>query len=125
MAHIATKATRDHSTELRIRICEVAQAWGRLGYRKIRVLLNREVWQVGKHLLYRLYREEGLALKQRPQRKRKAERRWEERYVAMAPNQAGSPDFAADQLQDGRRFRSLMIIDVYTRESVAIEAAKV
>ena len=41
------------------------------GYRKIRVLLHREGWKVGKHLVYRLYKEEGLALKKRPQRKRK------------------------------------------------------
>jgi putative transposase len=38
----------------------------RYGYRKIRVLLNREGWTVGKHLVYRLYREEGLTLQHRP-----------------------------------------------------------
>ena len=32
----------------------------RYGYRKIRVLLNREGWEVGKYLVYRLYKEEGL-----------------------------------------------------------------
>jgi putative transposase len=31
----------------------------RYGYRMIRVLLNREGWQVGKDLVYRLYKEEG------------------------------------------------------------------
>ena len=96
----------------------------RYGYRKIRVLLNREGWQVGKHLVYRLYQEEGLALKKRPQRKRKAVRQREERFVATAPNQAWSLDFVADQLQDGRRFRCLTMVDVYTRESVAIEAGQ-
>ena len=45
----------------------------------------------------------------------------EERFIATAPNQAWSIDFVADQLQDGRRFRALTIIDVYPRESVAIE----
>jgi hypothetical protein len=38
----------------------------RYGYRKILVLLRREGWQVGKHLVYRLYKEEGLALKRGP-----------------------------------------------------------
>ena len=33
-------------------------------------------------------------------------------------------DFVADQLQDGIRFRSLTIVDVYTREAVAIEAGQ-
>jgi hypothetical protein len=42
-------------------------------YRKIRALLNREGWNVGKYLICRLYKEEGMTLKKmRPQRKRKA-----------------------------------------------------
>jgi putative transposase len=111
-------------TELRMRIREIAQSRVRYGYRKIRVLLNREGWNVGKYLVYRLYKEEGLALKKRPQRKRKAVRHREERFIATAPNQAWSIDFVADQLQDGTRFRALTIVDVYTRESVAIEAGQ-
>ncbi len=108
-------------TELRARIREIAQSRVRYGYRKILVLLRREGWNVGKYLVYRLYKEEGLALKKRPQRRRKAVRHREERFVATAPDQAWSLDFVADQLQDGRRFRALTIVDVFTRESVAIE----
>jgi putative transposase len=104
-----------------MRIREIAQSRVRYGYRKIRVLLNRDSWGVGKHLVYRLYREEGLALKKRPQHKRKAVRHREERFTATAPNQAWSIDFIADQLQDGTRFRALTVLDVYTREGVAIE----
>ena len=63
----------------------------------------------------------GLALKKRPKRKRKAVRHREERFIATAPNQAWSTDFVADQLQDGTRFRALTMLDVYTREAVAIE----
>ena len=42
-----------------MRIREIAQARVRYGYRKIRVLLNREGWDVGKYLVYRLCKEEG------------------------------------------------------------------
>ena len=108
----------DPRTELRMRIREIAQARVRYGYRKIRVLLNREGWDVGKYLVYRLYKEEGLTLKKRPQRKRKAVRHREERFIATAPNQAWSIDFVVDQLQDGTRFRALTIVDVYTREEL-------
>jgi putative transposase len=118
------RSHREGWTELRMRIREIAQSRVRYGYRKIRVLLNREGWKVGKHLVYRLYKEEGLALKKRPPRKRKAVRHREERFVATAPNQAWSLDFVADQLQDGTRFRALTIVDVYTRESVAIDAGQ-
>ena len=97
----------------------------RNGYRKIRALLNRERWDVGKYLVYRLYKEEGLTLKKmRPQRKRKAVKHREERFLANGPNQAWSIDFVADQLQDGRRFRALTIVDVFTREGVAIEVGQ-
>jgi len=40
----------DPRTELRMRIREIAQARVRYGYRKIRVLLNREGWDVGKYM---------------------------------------------------------------------------
>ena len=74
--------------ELRARIREIAQSRVRYGYRKILVLLRREGWQVGKHLVYRLYKEEGLALKKRPQKRRKAVRHREERFRPTAPDQA-------------------------------------
>ena len=56
---------KDPQTALRFRIREIAQARVRYGYRKIQVLLNREGWKVGKKRVYRLYREEGLTLRQR------------------------------------------------------------
>jgi len=62
-------------------IREIAQSRVRYGYRKIRVLLNREGWDVGKYLVYK---EEGLALKKRSQRKRKAVRHREEGFIATA-----------------------------------------
>src|SRR6202020_2200885 len=71
----------DPRTELRMRIREIAQARVRYGYRKIRVLLNREGWDVGKYLVYRLYKEEGLTLKRmKPAGKRKAARHRVEKF---------------------------------------------
>src|SRR3989440_7470935 len=96
----------------------------RYGYRKIRVLLNREGWQVGKKLVYRLYREEGLTLRHKPRRKRRTALHRRERFRPTAPNQVWSLDFVADQLADGRRFRALTILDVFTRESLAIEVGQ-
>src|SRR5665213_3606250 len=115
----------DPRTELRMRIREIAQARVRYGYRKIRVPLNREGWDVGKYLGSRLYKEEGLMLKRmKPAGRRKASRQREEKLRATAPDQAWSMDFVSDQLQDGTRFRSLTIVDVYTREAVAIDAGQ-
>jgi putative transposase len=111
-------------TALRLRIREIAQVRVRYGYRKIRVLLNREGWKVGKKLVYRLYREEGLTLRTKPRRKRRAGLHRRERFRPSAPNQVWSLDFVADQLADGRRFRALTVVDVFTRESLAIEVGQ-
>ena len=40
---------------------ELAQTRVRFGYRRLRVLLQREGWEVGKERFYRVYTEEGLA----------------------------------------------------------------
>jgi putative transposase len=44
---------------------ELAQARVRFGYRRLRVLLLREGWEVGKERFYRVYTEEGLALRRK------------------------------------------------------------
>jgi putative transposase len=111
-------------TALRLRIREIAQARVRYGYRKIRVLLNREGWKVGKKLVYRLYREEGLTLRHKPRRKRRAAIHRRERFRPTAANQVWSLDFVADQLADGRRFRALTVLDVFTRESLTIDVGQ-
>ena len=113
---------QDPRTELRMRIREIAQVRIRYGYRKILVLLHREGWQVGKTMVSRLYREEGLALRRTVPRRRRVAVERRERIKPAAPNQVWSLDFVADQLADGRRFRALTVVDVYTRESLAIEA---
>ena len=110
--------------ELRMRMREIAQTRVRYGYRMIRVLLNREGWKVGKDLVYRLYKEEGLGLRMRPAGRRRAVVHREERFRPTGPNQAWAMDFVSDQFSDGRRFRALTILDVYSRESLAIEAGQ-
>jgi hypothetical protein len=47
---------KDPRTALRMRIREIAHTRVGYEYRKIRVLLNREGWKVGKYLVERLYR---------------------------------------------------------------------
>ena len=68
-----------------------------------RWLSTRSTWNgLGKSLMQRLYREEGLGLKQRPKRRRRAAEHPRERVRATEANQAWSLDFVADQLTDGR-----------------------
>jgi len=118
------QSTREPRTARRLRIREIARARIRYGYRKIRVLLRREGWSVGKKLVYRLYYEEGLALRYKPRRRRCAAANRRERIKVTAPNQAWSLDFVVDQLTDGRRFRALTVVDVFTRECLAIKVGQ-
>jgi len=46
------------------------------------------------------------------------------RLRASRPNEVWSYDFVADQTHDGRPFRILMLVDEYTRESLAMPAAR-
>jgi putative transposase len=104
---------------LRQRLRELAAERRRFGYRRLHVLLRREGWVVNHKRVYRLYRAEGLQVGQR-KRKRSAAR---ERVPLAAPrrvNQGWSMDFMADALAYGRRFRTLNIVDEYTREAPAI-----
>ncbi len=118
------RSHRDPRTALRQRISDLARTRVRYGYRKIRVLLNREGWAVGKKLVYRLYREEGLTLRHRPPRRRKAMVARAHRPLVTQPNEVWTLDFVADQLANGQRIRALTVVDVYTRESLAIEVGQ-
>ena len=103
---------------------EIAAARVRYGYRKIRVLLQREGFEVSKKVVYRVYREEGLALRYRSSRRRRAQATRPQRSIATAANQAWSLDFVCDQLSSGERFRALTILDVFTREALAINLGR-
>ena len=118
------KSCRDPQTALRLRMKELAMTRMRYGYRKIGVLLKREGFLHSMGMLYRVYREEGLSLRYRPGRRSKAQVTRPQRKPASRPNQAWSLDFVADQLSNGNRFRCLTIVDVFTRECLAIEVGQ-
>jgi putative transposase len=111
---------KDPRTALRGRMHELAKARVRYGYRRLQVLLRREGWRAGKNLVYRLYAEEALQLRSKRPRRRKMVVARRERYVPKRPNQAWSMDFVSDQLVDGRRIRALTVVDVFTREALAV-----
>lgn len=74
--------------------------------------------------MYRLYQEEGLVLCRRVPRRRKSVALRCTRPKPGKPNEVWTLDFVADQLTDGRRIRALTVVDVFTRERVAIEVGQ-
>jgi putative transposase len=82
-------------------------------------MLRRRGWQVNRKRVYRLYREEGLAM-----RRRKRKRVAMPRLPLVPPRRADemwAMDFTHDALASGRKFRTLNLMDGYTRRALAIE----
>ncbi len=70
--------------------------------------------------VYRLYAEEGLTIRSKVPRRKRAWRYRVGRPRAVAPNEVWSMDFVADALFDGRPIRILAVIDAHTREALSI-----
>jgi len=112
---------RDEKIPLRIRIRDIAQARVRYGYKRIHILLRREGWKVNHKAVYRIYRQEGLNLRYKGRRKRISQARIPKVDVTGI-NQCWAMDFMSDALFNGRRFRALTMMDVYSRECLNIYA---
>ena len=108
---------------LRERIKEIASARVRYGYRRIGVLLRRDGLHVNDKRVFRLYRLEGLSLRAKMPHRRRAAVARSARVVAEKRNQIWSMDFMHDRLADGRAYRLLTIVDIFTRECVALDVA--
>src|SRR5260370_2259526 len=115
------QTTRADDASFRQRMRAIAQERRRFGYRRLHVLLKREGYVINHKKLFRLYREEKLAVRRRGGRKRAIGTR-APMTAPMAPNDRWSLDFVSDQLTDSRRFRILTIVDDCTRECLALVA---
>ena len=112
---------RHHSSrddrELAGKLRTLARERPRFGYRRLHVLLRRQGDMVNHKRVYRVYRNEGLAVRKKARRKGVAQTR-----VPIVPltqaNERWSLDFVSDQLASGQRFRVLNVVDDGTRECV-------
>ena len=103
------------------RLKELARVRPRFGYRRLYELIRREGWKVNHKRIHRLYVLLGLQV----QIRRKIKRSSHLRVPLLKPervNEHWSMDFVADQLDNGRRFRILTIVDNYSRECPLLEA---
>jgi transposase InsO family protein len=107
-------------------IIALASEYGRYGYRRITVELNKAGWQVGKDRVQRIWRREGLKV---PQKQRARGRLWlnDGSCVRLRPERANhvwAYDFVKAMTHDGRALRLLVLLDEYTRECLAIYVAR-
>jgi len=99
---------------------KLARQKPRYGYRRLHVLLERRGHEVNVKRVYRLYLEEGLAVRRKKRKHLVRDRALAPRLIR--PNQEWAMDFIVDGLATGRMVRILSVVDAYTRECLALEA---
>ena len=107
-------------------IVELASRFGRYGYRRITALLKHRGWDVNHKRVERIWRREGLKV---PAKQAKRGRLWlnDGSCVRLRPewkDHVWAYDFVQVRLHDGRVVRLLTVMDEYTRECLAIRAAR-
>ena len=109
---------------LREHLRDFARCHRRLGWRKGHAVARREGLVTNPRRTRRLWRDEGL---QRPPQRRAKRRRLTDgtaaRLRASCPNDVWALDFQFDETADLRRIKLLNVVDEFTREALAIEAA--
>jgi putative transposase len=114
------RRVRADEAGIRERLRVLAGQRPRWGYRRLHVLLKRELGVINHKRVYRLYREEGLLMRRRRRKRVAAPPRGAQEQI-WKRGEAWVMDFMQDVLVDGRRFRTLNILDRFTRECLAIE----
>ena len=110
----------DPQVALRMRLKELAAARVRYGYRRLHILLRREGWEVNHKRTYRIYRDEGLSIRPKLPKRKRAWRYRQGRPAIGGPNEVWAMDFMSDRLFDGRPFRILTVVDCHTREALSL-----
>lgn len=105
---------------IRERLKALAVERPRWGYRRLHILLRREGLLINRKKTHRLYREEKLHLRPK-KRKRITSSTRGAPETAKAINDIWTMDFVHDNLADGRTFRTLNIMDAFSREALEIE----
>lgn len=103
------------------RIHQLALKYPRYGYRRIHALLAREGWGINVKRVLRVWKQDGLQVKQH--------RRWSKakgnvanacyQRVATAPNEVWTYDFLFDSAGSGT-LNLMPLVDEFTRECVAL-----
>jgi putative transposase len=117
---VSYRSCRPPQTPLRGRLKELARSRVSWGYRRLYLLLKREGWAVNIKRVRRLYREEGLQLARRRPKKRKTVTARPAATALTGTNQRWAMDFVHDVLLTGEKIRVLTVIDVHTRECLAL-----
>ena len=82
----------------------------RYGYRRLYILLRREGWKVNHKRTYRIYRDEGLSIRSKLPKRKRAWHYRQGRPTIGGHNEVWAMDFVSDRIFDGRPFRILTVV---------------
>ncbi len=115
--HLLSEAIREQANKYKHR---------RYGYRRITEILCVLGWPVNHKRVYRIWRQGGLRIPRKRSRKKRHDGNGLnacDRRPAEYMNHIWSYDIMEDRLENGRKVRILNVIDEFTRECLASEAA--
>lgn len=115
-------SARDAGLRKRIRV--LAHKHRRYGYRRITALLRREGWGVNVKRIHRLWKEMGMGLKRKRPKRRAYGPKGGVVNKASRMNHVWTYDFLEDRTEKGARVKILCVVDEYTRQCLALEAAR-
>jgi len=113
-------AKADNETAIVKRMQELIDKHKSWGYPIIHDILRREGLVKNPKRTWRIYKENNLTLKLRKRHKRASMLRLE-LAEPTRPNERWAMDFMSDGLWNGRKFKALTILDIFTKECLAIE----
>ena len=109
------------------RLLRLARDHPRYGYRRAWAVLRAEGWSVNRKRVHRLWREAGLQVRRKAQKRARLPSEGANSTVRLAPerpNHVWCYDFVFDATEDGRPLKLLPVLDEYTRECLALVAGR-
>jgi putative transposase len=112
-------SSADKDADLRERLKELARKKPRFGCRRLHLRLKKEGLVINHKRTERLYRAEHLGLRTRRRKKLPSVMR-SPLPVPAGPNDQWAMDFVHDSFVNGRKFKCLSVLDLFSRESLFI-----
>ena len=108
------------------RLRELVRRRPRFGYRRLAALLRRDGWTINTKRVHRLCRREGLKVRRKLRKRRAIGESSNACHVRSAEHKdhVWTWDFAFDRTTSGTTLKWLSIVDEYTRECLALKAAR-
>ena len=119
-------AGRDDEGKLVAAMLDLARRKPRWGYRMVWAALRGQGWRVNRKRVQRLWRKEGLKVRQKQHKRRRLGSGVNgiTRRRAMHKDHVWCWDFIHDRTEDGRALKWLSIVDEFTRECLALEVGR-